>query len=623
MGNLLVNTRDQRFVLFEQVGIDKLFKIPKYSKFNLELVDMFLKEAEKFAVEVIAPTFKKSDHEDPAYFKDGKAHAPACFHPVYKKFVEGGWICPPAPEEAGGQDMPMSVFTACSELFGAANYSFFMYPGLNLGAAGLIGTFGTPEQIKKYALKMFAGEWAGTMCLTEPGAGSDVGALRTTAKRLPDGRFSITGTKCFISAGDHDLTKQIVHPVLARIEGDPAGTKGISIFIVPKYQVNEDGSLGESNDITTVNLEHKMGINGSATATLNFGENGKCIGELLGKEREGIKIMFKMMNEARLSTGMQGLDSASASYEHSVQYAKDRVQYRKIEDMPNQAAPGVAIINHPDIRRSLLWMKAHVEGMRALNYYIGYLIDLEPFVEDHEEKEKLEDTIGLLTPISKAYCSDKSVDICSLGMDIHGGYGYCQEYPMEQLLRDAKIATIYEGTNYIQSLDLVGRKLGRKGGMAVMGLMGQITETTEKAKGVEELKAGAEQMEAALQAVNDLVMQLGSWGMSGEFVLPVLNARSVLMILGDMIIGWQLIQAALIAQEKLQALLKKAGAEGSPDKVKALAGENDEVAFYLGKVASAQYFTVNILPTLKGRCEAIKLGDRTPVSMPDACFESR
>ncbi|MCX5858595.1 MAG: acyl-CoA dehydrogenase [Proteobacteria bacterium] len=623
MSNLLVNTRDQRFVLFEQVGIDKLFKIPKYSKFNQELVDMFLKEAEKFAVEILLPTFKKTDNEDPAYFKDGIAHAPACFKPAYQKFIENGWSCPPAPEEVGGQDMPMSVFTACNELFGAANYSFCMYPELAMGAAGLIGTFGTPEQMNKYGKKMFAGEWAGTMCLTEPGAGSDVGALRTTAKRLPDGRFSITGTKCFITSGDHDLTTQIVHPVLARIEGDPAGTKGISIFIVPKYKVNDDGSLGESNDVTCVGLEHKMGIHGSATATLNFGENGKCVGELLGKEREGMKVMFKLMNEARLSTGMQGLDSASASYENSVLYAKDRIQYRRIEDMPNQAAPGVAIINHPDIRRSLLWMKAHVEGMRSLNYYIGYLIDLEPFVEDHEEKEKIEDTIGLLTPISKAYCSDKSVDICSLGMDIHGGYGYCQEYPMEQLLRDAKIATLYEGTNYIQSLDLVGRKLGRKGGMAVMGIMGQISEVLEKAKGVEELKAAVEQMEPALQAVNDLVMQLGSWGMSGEFILPVLNARSVLMILGDILMSWRLVDAALIAQEKLQPLLKKAGAAGNPDKIKSLAAENDEVAFYLGKVSSAQYFAVNILPTMKGRCEAIKLGDRTPVSMPDNCFESR
>jgi alkylation response protein AidB-like acyl-CoA dehydrogenase len=314
----------------------------------------------------------------------------------------------------------MTVYTACSELFGAANYAFCMYPGLTLGAAAMIATYGTQEQLRKYALKIFAGEWSGTMCLTEPGAGTDVGASRTTARRLPDGRFSISGTKCFISSEDHDLTEQIVHPVLARIEGDPAGTPGISIFIVPKYRVNDDGSLGEFNDVVTVSIEHKMGIKGSATATLNFGENGNCIGELLGNERAGMKIMFMMMNEARLGTGMQGLDLASVSFEHAVQYARERIQFRKIEDMANNAAPGVAIINHPDIRRSLLWMKSHVEGMRAMNYFIAYCIDMEHIATDEEEKAKMKGFVELLTPISKAYCSDKAVEICSLGIDIFG-----------------------------------------------------------------------------------------------------------------------------------------------------------------------------------------------------------
>ena len=607
MGNMLVNTRDQKFILFEQIGIEKLFASDKYAHFSTDLVEMMLKEAEKLAVEVIAPTYQKSDKEDPAVFQDGKAHAPKCFHDPYKKYVEGGWLCPPAPEEVGGQGMPTVVFTACNEMLGSANYAFFMYPGLTLGAAALIGTFGAEAQLKKYAVKMFSGEWSGTMCLTEPGAGSDVGALKTTAKRLPDGMFSISGTKIFISAGDHDLTEQIVHPVLARIEGDPPGTKGISIFIVPKYRVNEDGSLGDLNDITTVSLEHKMGIKGSATATLNFGENGNCVGELLGNEREGMRIMFKMMNEARLSTGMQGLGFASTAYEHAVQYAKERIQFRRVEDMGDQAAPGVEIINHPDIRRSLLWMKSHIEGMRSLNYYVAYLIDREQVEENDEEKVNLEDMIGLLTPIIKAYCSDKGFEICNLAVDIYGGYGYCSDYPMEQYLRDSKIATIYEGTNYIQSLDLVGRKMGRKAGATMMALLGQISTAIQEVKETEALTPGAEQLEGAHQAVSELVMQLGSWAMSGEIILPVLNARPFLMIMGDLAVGWQLMQAAKIALEKLSGL-----ADDSPD-----------YAFYQGKVASAKYFSANILPTIKGRCEAIKLADKTPVEIPEKCFESQ
>ena len=443
MGNTLVNTRDQRFVLYEQIGIERLFTFEKFRDFSRDMIDMVLTEAEKFAVEEILPTFDIGDKEDPAVFKEGKAYAPKCYHSPYKKYVAGGWLCPMAPPEVGGQGLPMTVYTACSELFGAANYAFCMYPGLTLGAAAMIASYGTPEQLEKYALKMFAGEWSGTMCLTEPGAGTDVGALRTTAKMLPNGKFSISGTKCFISSGDHDLTEQIVHPVLARIEGDPAGSAGISIFIVPKYRVNGDGSLGEFNDIITGNIEHKMGIKGSATCTLNFGENGGCIGELLGNEREGMKVMFMMMNEARLGTGMQGLDAATASYEHAVQYAKERIQFRKIEDMGNNEAPGVAIINHPDIRRSLLWMKSHVEGMRSMNYFISYCIDMEHIATDEEEKAKMKGFVELLTPICKAYCSDKAVEICSLGMDVFGGYGYCSEYPMEQYLRDVKIATIY------------------------------------------------------------------------------------------------------------------------------------------------------------------------------------
>jgi alkylation response protein AidB-like acyl-CoA dehydrogenase len=363
MSNLLVNTRDQEFLLYEQIGIEKLFGFKKFTDFSKDVVDMVRAEAERMAVEVIAPTLEEGDRIG-AQFIEGKAYAPACFREPYKTFTEAGWNCATKDPEFGGQNMPSLLYTTCWELFAAAHVAFTMYSTLTTGAAGLIDNFGTEEQRRKYLLKMYAGRWSGTMCLTEPGAGSDVGALRTTARKLPDGTFRITGTKCFISSGDHDLTENIIHPVLARIEGDPEGTKGISIFIVPKYRVNQDGSLGELNDVITGNLEHKLGIRASATATLNFGENGNCIGELLGNERDGMKIMFQMMNEARLDVGVLGQSAASAAYEHAVQYAKERIQGKSALGGKND--PVVAIIKHAPVRRNLLWMKAYLEGIRAL-----------------------------------------------------------------------------------------------------------------------------------------------------------------------------------------------------------------------------------------------------------------
>ncbi|MBN2180225.1 MAG: acyl-CoA dehydrogenase [Deltaproteobacteria bacterium] len=619
MGNTLVNTRDQRFILYEQIGIEKLFSAEKYADYSMEVVDMMLNEAEKMAVDVILPTYDVGDKEG-AVFADGKVTTPACFHPALKTFNEAGWGCAIKDPEVGGQNLPLCVWSACAELFDSANFAFMMYPGLTLGAAGLIEKYGTEEQKNTYMYKMFSGEWGGTMCLTEPGAGSDVGATRTTAKRLPDGSFKIEGTKSFISAGDSDFYSNIIHPVLARIEGDPPGTGGISIFIVPKFKVNEDGSVGESNDVVTGGIEHKMGIKASATATLNFGENGKCIGYLLGEERAGMKVMFNMMNEARLEVGMQGLGHATASLEHAVQYAKERIQSRHIMQMTMPDAPAIPIIQHPDIRRSLLWMKSHVEGMRAMNYFAGFCIDMEETATDAAEKAKWKGFVEILTPVIKAYCSDKACEICSLGMDVYGGYGYIQEYPMEQYLRDCKIATLYEGTNYIQSLDLVGRKMGANRGMNVMNLFGEINQTIAKAKENAEMKDYAVHLEDAYNAVVGLSMQFAAWGKSSSVLLPILNARPFLMILGDLVVGWQLLQGAIIAAEKLDVMYAEVNAGDSIAKKRALARENGDAAFYQGKLASAKYFACNVLPAIAGRCKCITLGDKTPIEMLEDSF---
>ncbi len=618
MGNLIVNTRDQRFVLFEQLDVEKLLQSERFKDFTKDDLLMILNEAEKLAVNVIAPTLKEGDQVG-AKFQDGKVTAPECFREPFKKYCEGGWMNPMDSPDVGGQGIPYSVGFSILELFGAANYAFCMYPGLTHGAAGLIHSFGTEEQKNKYMYKLYSGDWTGTMCLTEPGAGSDVGALKTSAKKLPDGKYLITGTKCFISSGDHNLAANIIHPVLARIEGDPPGTKGISIFIVPKYRVHDDGSVGEGNDVNTGGIEHKMGIKGSATATLNFGENGSCIGELLGSEREGIKVMFQMMNEARLGTGMQGLDLGSAAYEHAVAYARERVQGTAIWEARNPDAKPVTIINHPDIRRKLLWMKAHVEGMRSLCSFTAFVFDMSKIAETEEERARYIGLTDLLTPVIKAYCSDKGVLICSTAMDVYGGYGYCSEYPVEQYLRDAKIAPIYEGTNGIQVLDLVGRKLGQRKGANLMNMAGIIQANIVKLLPHPELGKSAAVLEEATNACLEMTMFFAKIGKAGDFLLPVLNACKFLEIFGDVLMGHFLLDAANVAYEKLQAIYDASSAD-SPAKQKALQQEDKEAAFYSGRIASAKFFANDILTTVKARSEAIKMGDKSPLEMTEEAF---
>ncbi len=618
MGNGLVNVRDQKFILFEQLGIDKLFNSEKYGDYTNDDANMLLGEAEKLAVNEMEPTYAEGDKEGCTLI-DGKVKVPSCFHDVYKKICEAGWNCASRDPEVGGQGMPLLLFTACAELFNAANFPLMMYPGLTVGAAALIEKFGTDEQRQKYMEKMYSGEFGGTMGLTEPGAGSDVGALRTKAVKQADGTYLITGTKMFISSGDHDLTSNNIHAVLARIEGDPAGTDGISIFIVPKIKVNDDGSLGEPNDVITGNIEHKMGIKGSATCTLNFGEEEKCYGELLGRERQGMEIMFHMMNEARLEVGIQGLGVATAAFEHARDYARERVQSRAIWDMTNPEAKPVTIIEHPDIRRTLLWMKSYLEGLRALNYYVAFAFDRAEIATEDADRERWTAVVELLTPVCKAFSTDKAMEICSYAIDIYGGYGYCSEYPVEQYLRDAKITTIYEGTNGIQSLDLVGRKLAQNRGENLKSMFVEIGKTAASAGADPELQLLGASLGKAAEAVGGVTMQFKDWADGAGMVLAILNARPFLEVLGDVLVGWQLVHGAQVASAALQKIYAEAGAESQAER-RAFARNSSEAAFYEGKIASATYFASTILPTVKGRCLGIQAGDRTPIEMLDASF---
>ncbi len=619
MGNLLVNRRDQQFLLYEQFGVDRLFEKKKFAEFSRDIAEMMLNEAEKLAVNDIVTTYQKGDQEG-CRLKDGNVYVPSCYHDAYRKYIDGGWLSLTTDQKSGGQGAPLSIGNACKEYFCASNYALMMYPGLARGAAALIESYGTEEQKNKYMFKMFSGEWGGTMCLTEPGAGTDVGALKTKAIRRPDGTFNIVGTKCFISGGDHDLVANIIHPVLARIDGDPPGTSGISIFLVPKIRVGVDGSLLEFNDVRVGNIEHKMGIKGSATCTLNFGDEGNCVGELLGNEREGLKIMFQMMNEARIGVGMQGLGHASAAYEHALQYAKERIQSAPIWEMRNPNAKAVSIIQHPYVRRTLLWMKCYVEGLRALNYYTAFSLDMSRVSETPEDKETWHGMVELLTPLCKAFSSDKAVEVCLKAMDVHGGYGYCSEYPVEQYLRDSKIASIYEGTNGIQALDLVGRKLGQRKGANVAALSEEIRRTVQELEQMNDLASHGLLLGEAAEAWVNLTAKFGELSRSKELLTPLLNATPYLEIMGDVVVGWLLLQGAGIASGKLGSLYSCAEKEMTEAQKEAAIRENGDIAYYCGKIAAAKFFAVNVLTAVKARCEAIATGDKTSLLIAEESF---
>jgi alkylation response protein AidB-like acyl-CoA dehydrogenase len=602
MAQVIADRRDVDFVLHEQLKVGDLSQHEKYAEFNKKTIDLIIKEARNLAVKEILPTAKDGD-EQGLKFENGQVTTPESFKRAYELLREGEWTALPEDPEWGGQGMPRTVALAAGDWLNGANYAFMMYPGLTHGAALLVEHFGTEAQKKAYLKKMFTGEWGGTMLLTEPEAGSDVGALTTTAVKNDDGTYSITGSKIFISSGEHDLCENIIHPVLARIEGAPAGTKGISLFLVPKFRLNPDGSLGEFNDVVCTGIEEKMGIHGNATCSLTLGGKGQCIGTLLGEENKGMRAMFLMMNEARLLVGMQGFSCASASYMNAVNYARERVQGRHLLKMMDHGAPSVPIIQHPDVRRMLITMKAYVEGMRSLLYYTGHLSDQIATAETDEEKAKYQGMIDLLIPICKGYVTDKAWEVCSLGVQVYGGYGFIKEYPQEQLLRDCRITMIYEGTNGIQAMDLLGRKLGLNKGKPIMDLMGEIQKTLAQAKAIEGLQPMAASLEAALNKLGEVAMHLGGKAMSPEVLTAFAFAYPFLEVSGDVVFAWMLLWRATIAAGEL--------AKGAKKK---------EVAFYEGQVKSAEFFTQTILPVTQGKMRSILATNSAVVDISEDGF---
>ncbi|MDB5212784.1 MAG: Acyl-CoA dehydrogenase [Myxococcaceae bacterium] len=602
--------REFQFLLFEQFKLGELLGKAPYDAWGEEEVRSSLAECYRFAREVLGPLNVVGDIQG-CKLENGHVITPTGFKDAWKKLYEAGWKSIGVPPELGGAGAPRTLQVLVEEMLSGANAAFNMYPGLAYGAAEVIEQFGTADQKHKFAEHMFNGKWGGTMCLTEPHAGTDVGSAKTTASRNADGSYNVRGTKIFISGGDHDLAENVIHLVLARVDGAPAGTKGLTLFIVPKYSIKEDGTLGESNDVHVASLEHKMGINGSATCVLNFGDNGKCIGWPVGGEEklnQGMPQMFKLMNAARISVGVQGVAVASSAFLNALDYAKERKQGASITHWKDATAPRVPIIEHADVRRMLIQMKATVEGIRALAVKLTMHQD-QVYVYQGKDEAKAayhQGQVDLLVPLVKAYGSDQGFRICETAIQTYGGAGYTRDYPVEQYCRDAKIFSIYEGTNHIQAMDLVGRKLGQAGGANLQAFLGDIAKFVAANSAHATLGSAVKKLGAAQEAVAGTAMRLLMWFQSGQVALVPLSANRFCEMMSELTVAWQLLEGAVVAE---QAKGNATAAEGHPDH-----------AFYAGKVQAALWFARNVLPGVEHKAQLLGEEDKSALDMPDAGF---
>jgi len=597
--NQLIDSRDVRFTLFEMLELEKLNRFNAFKDFDRSVYEDTLELAEKIAVQQFYPSNADGDKNGLKFdAKTGEVKVPESLRKGYNAYVEAGFHSLSLPAAEGGMGFPSSVSMACAEYFNAGNTALNMYGGSITGAMHLIMAFGTDELKQTYLPKMLEGKWGGTMCLTEPSAGSDVGALKSKAVKQADGTYLITGTKIFISNGEHDMVENIIHPVLARLEGDPEGTKGISIFIVPKFLINKDGTLGARNDMICTGIEHKMGLKGNATSSLSFGDNGKCIGYLLGKERQGMQIMFQLMNAARIHTGVQAEGCSSAAYLHAVTYARNRVQSALTI---NPKGGPVAIINHPDVKRMLLYMKSTVEGMRMLCLFLAYHEDIMHASKDPEEVKAATGIVEILTPIVKAGISDAAWLVTAEAIQVYGGYGYCNEYPVEQYARDVKVLSIYEGTNAIQSLDLTMRKILMNPEMYNYSQLRKwMNDTIAKANGVVEdkyINPVVEGLAKFDEVIEMMKKQLGEM----KILLLLNNATPFQQAMFPLILAWLHLWSLTITTPKAKALL---GDAKGADRQKILA-DNPEAAFYSGRVLSSQFFIGAEFPKFYGRIACI------------------
>jgi 3-(methylthio)propanoyl-CoA dehydrogenase len=590
--------RDMQFVLRELADVEGVSKLPGCED-TLDVLDSVLEEAGSFAAGVLDPLNRVADKEG-CTWHEGNVTTPKGFKEAYKKFADAGWIGLPVPTEYGGQGLPSLMLGPTLEMWNAANIGFANGPLLNQGAIEAIELCGSEEQKHTYIPNLVSGKWTGTMCLTEPQAGSDLAQVR--AKAVPEGdHYRITGSKIFITFGEHDMAENIIHLVLARLPDAPEGTKGISLFIVPKILVNADGTLGERNDVVCASIEHKLGINGNPTCTLNYGEQGKgAIGYLVGEPNRGLEYMFIMMNAARFSVGVQGIALADRAYQSALEYAKERVQGRDIK--PGSKTPE-AIIKHPDVRRMLMTQKATIEAMRALAYVTSASLDFAARHPDEKVRKEHKAFVELMIPIVKGWCTESAIDLCSTALQVFGGMGYIEETGIAQQYRDVRIITIYEGTTGIQSLDLIGRKLLRDMGASATAV-GKKMEATAKecaASKNADVKAMGEALGKSLASLNEVSRWIGMNAM-GNLHKAFACSVPYLKLWGVIAGGWQMARAAKIAAEKIAA------------------GDAD-AEFYKAKLATAKFYFTHVLTQADWYKRQIVEGSSDVLALSDDQFE--
>ena len=588
--------RDMQFLLHEVLGYEDLSKYEAFSEIDRDLTDAIIGEAAKFSEEVLAPLNVVGDHEGCTRHDDGSVTTPTGFKDAYKQMTENGWTSLSMDPEYGGQGMPGMLGIVASEMWTSANMAFSMYPGLTGGAIKAIQVGGSDEQKQTYLPKMMSGEWTGTMNLTEPHCGTDLGMLKTKAVPQADGTYKISGQKIFISAGEHDMSDNIVHLVLARIEGAPAGTKGISLFIVPKFKLDESGNVGERNAVSCGSIEEKMGIHGNSTCVMNYDE---AEGYLIGEENKGLRVMFVMMNEARIGVGLQGLGQSEVAYQNAAIYAKDRIQGRALSGPQNEEKPADPIIVHPDVRRMLMETKAFNEAGRALLYWAAKHEDIERYDDDEKLVEKCDDYLGLLTPVIKGYLTDMSMKTTIDCQQIFGGHGFVEEWGMSQFVRDNRIALIYEGANGVQALDLVGRKLARNGGRALMTLNAEIDQFIKDNKDNESVVEFMDGLNGAKTKLTEATMWLMQNGMKDP---NNAGAGSVdyMHMMGLATLAYMWAKMAVVAQAKIDE------------------GSNED--FYPNKLITGRYFMLRMLPMMDAHLAKIKTGAEPLMALEAAAF---
>ena len=566
--------RDIDFVLEHIVDLESLSKLNGFQHADPATVNYLMEEAGRFFSEVVAPLNPIGDQEGSVLTPEGTVKTPTGFAEAYRQLVEAGWQGISLPAEWGGGGMPLAVGFGVDEMLISSSLAFSLCSTLTAGSVHMLGMHGTPEQQETYLEKLITGEWSGTMNLTEPQAGSDVGALTTKAVPQPDGTYRITGTKIFITWGDHEMSDNIIHTVLARIPGAPRGTKGISLFIVPKRLVGPDGEPGELNDVRTVSLEHKLGIHGSPTCMISYGEKEGAVGYLVGPEHGGMTRMFTMMNAARIAVGQGGLAVAERAYQKALEFSWERRQGRAIGAPPGEQS---LIVEHPDIRRMLATMKAQIEAMRALLFFCVAAVDRSKHADSEEERNLNRELVALLTPIAKAWCSDLGVEISSLGIQVHGGMGFVEETGAAQFFRDSRISPIYEGTNGIQAIDLVLRKLPMRSGAVVRELLESVMVTAGEATAVDELQAAGEQLQRSVESLGRSSMALGASLARGDYQDALAGAYPYMTMFGTVVGGWLMVRSA-------QAAAGRIGTSGADD------------AWLRQKVTTARFYCEHLLP---------------------------